>query len=75
MYNSHHDPTVGVLDAVLCWVFYMIGSTLHEVNLHTEVTFYLQNISFVIGIIVGLVALMRNLGFDMNLKKKIKKKK
>lgn len=76
MYNSHHyDPTVGVIDAVLCWLFYMIGSSIHEINLHTEVTFYLQNTSFVLGIIVGLVTLMRHLGFDVNLKKKIKKKK
>lgn len=75
MYNSHSDPTVGVLDAVLCWVFYMIGSTIHEIKLHAQITFYLQNTSFIIGIIVGLVALMRNLGFDMNLKKRLKNKK
>ena len=75
MYNSHHDPTIGVLDAVLCWVFYMIGTTIHQVAVHPEITFYLQNTSFVLGIIVGVVALLRNLGFDVNLKKRLKNKK
>jgi hypothetical protein len=75
MYNSPHDPTVGILDAILCWLFYVIGTSMHAIESFPKITFYLQNTSFVLGIIVGLVTLLRHLGFNMNLRKKLNKDK
>lgn len=75
MYNAHNDPTVGILEFIACWTLYIIGSIAHTVISWQNVALTLQIISFTLAIFVGLVNLMRALGFDVNIKKRFKKKK
>jgi hypothetical protein len=75
MYTPSHDPNAGLLDIVLCWCFYVIGTVMHEVILYPTVTFFLQNTSFIIGILLGLMGIMKHLGIDLNLRRRFKNKK
>ena len=75
MYNSHNDPAVGILEFIICWSMYAIGSVIHTVLDWDYVTQFLQTTSFVIAIAVGIVNLLRAFGFDVNLRKRFKNKK
>ena len=75
MYTSPTDPNAGVLDVILCWCFYIIGTVFNEIKIHPEVTFVLQNTSFLIGSLVGIVTLMRYFGVNTNIRERIKSKK
>lgn len=75
MYNAHNDPAVGILEFIICWSMYVIGSVIHTVLDWDYVTQFLQTTSFLIAILVGIVNLLRAFGFDVNLKKRFKTKK
>lgn len=74
MYNPPSDPNAGVLDLILCWCFYVMGTVLHDIKMYPEITFVLQNTSFIVGSLVGIITLMRYFGVDTNLRKRFKKK-
>lgn len=75
MYNSHNDPAVGILEFVICWSLYVVGSVIHTILDWDYITLFLQNTSFIIAILVGLVNLLRSFGFDVNIKKRLKHKR
>lgn len=75
MYNAHNDPAVGILEFIICWSMYVLGSVIHTVLEWDYVTQFLQATSFIIAIAVGIVNLLRAFGFDVNLKRRFKKKK
>lgn len=75
MYNAHNDPAVGILEFIACWTLYIIGSIIHTVVFWQNVALVLQITSFTLAILVAAINLLRALGFDVNLKKRLKKKK
>ena len=75
MYSSQNDPSVGILEFIACWTLYFVGSVIHMVFNWTIVTQILQATSFTVAILVGVVNLLRALGFDVNLKRALKRKK
>lgn len=77
MLNTPHDPTMGFLEFILCWSFYSIGTILQVINITSFpiwVNYMLQDISFSIAIILGILNVLKIVGVNVNFKHKFKKK-